>query len=117
MLGRLTLVTGPEEFLSERAVLAVRAAVKRADAEAELSETSADQLTMETLGEMAGRRYTGSPFLEEWHQRAVAAARKELGDDRYQRLWDRGVATGPDALALFAVADADNPARNFFQAS
>jgi predicted ATPase len=71
----------------------------------------------ETLWEMAGRRYTGSPFLEEWHQRAVAAARKELGDDRYQRLWDRGVATGPDALALFAVADADGPVRNFFQAS
>jgi non-specific serine/threonine protein kinase len=71
----------------------------------------------ETLWEMAGRRYTGSPFLEEWHQRAVAAARKELGDDRYQRLWDRGVATGPDALALFAVADADGPARNFFQTS
>ena len=71
----------------------------------------------ETLWELAGRRYTGSPFLEEWHQRAVAAAREELGDDRYKRLWDRGVATGPDALALFAVADADSPARNFFRAS
>lgn len=53
VLGRLTLVTGPEEFLAERAVQAVRAAVRRVDAEAELSETVADQLTMATLGELA----------------------------------------------------------------
>lgn len=53
VLGRVTLVTGPEEFLSERAVQAVRGAVRRADAEAEVSETSADQLTMATLGELA----------------------------------------------------------------
>jgi DNA polymerase-3 subunit delta len=53
VLGRITLVTGPEEFLAERAVQGVRAAVRRADAEAEFSETSADQLTMATLGELA----------------------------------------------------------------
>src|SRR5689334_997752 len=53
VLGRVTLVSGPEEFLAERTVQAIRAAVRRADAEAEFSETSADQLTMATLGELA----------------------------------------------------------------
>jgi DNA polymerase-3 subunit delta len=53
VLGRITLVTGPEEFLAERTVQEVRAAVRRADPEAELSETSADQLTMATLGDLA----------------------------------------------------------------
>ena len=32
VLGRITLVTGPEEFLGERAIAAVRAAVRRHDA-------------------------------------------------------------------------------------
>jgi DNA polymerase-3 subunit delta len=53
VLGRVTLITGPEEFLAERAVASVRAAVRAHDAEAELSETSADQLTMATLGDLA----------------------------------------------------------------
>ncbi len=53
VLGRVTLVTGPEEFLAERTVQSVRAAVRTADAEAEFSETAADQLTMATLGELA----------------------------------------------------------------
>jgi predicted ATPase len=61
----------------------------------------------ETIWELAGRRYTGSPFLESWHQRAVASALDDLGPDRYKELWDRGVSTGPDALALFAVRDVD----------
>src|SRR3954452_8244512 len=53
VLGRVTLVTGPEEFLAERTVQHVRAACRAADPEAELSETVADQLTMATLGELA----------------------------------------------------------------
>jgi DNA polymerase-3 subunit delta len=53
VLGRVTLVTGTEEFLAERTVQQVRAAVRRADPEAELSETVAGQLTMATLGELA----------------------------------------------------------------
>src|SRR3954447_2868137 len=53
VLGRITLVTGPEEFLGERAIAGVRAAVRRHDAEAEFSETSAASLTMATLGELA----------------------------------------------------------------
>lgn len=53
VLGRVTLVTGPEEFLADRMVGRVRAAVRGHDAESELSETTADQLTMATLGELA----------------------------------------------------------------
>lgn len=53
VLGRVILITGPEEFLSERSVQQCRAAVRAADPEAEFSETGADQLTMATLGELA----------------------------------------------------------------
>lgn len=52
-LGRVTLVTGKEEFLNERTVRAVRTAVKAYDAEAEFSETMAGDLTPATLGELA----------------------------------------------------------------
>lgn len=53
VLGRVTLVTGKEEFLNERTVVAVRDAVRRHDAEAEFSETSASDLSLATLGELA----------------------------------------------------------------
>lgn len=53
VLGRVTLVTGPEEFLAERTVTLVRAAVRAHDGEAELSETTGDRLTMATLGELS----------------------------------------------------------------
>ena len=53
VLGRVTLVTGKEEFLNERTVSAVREAVRAHDAEAELSETLASELSLATLGELA----------------------------------------------------------------
>jgi DNA polymerase III subunit delta len=53
VLGRVTLVTGKEEFLNERTVAAVRRAVREHDADAELAETSAGDLTLATLGEMS----------------------------------------------------------------
>lgn len=53
VLGRVTLVTGKEEFLNERTVVAVREAVRRHDPEAELSETQAGDLTLATLGELS----------------------------------------------------------------
>ena len=53
VLGRVTLVTGPEEFLGERAIRSVREAVRSHDAEAELSETMAGSLTMAELGDLA----------------------------------------------------------------
>ena len=53
VLGRLTLVTGPEEFLGERAITGVRSAVRSHDAEAEFSDTMAASLTMAELGDLA----------------------------------------------------------------
>ncbi|MCB0895298.1 MAG: DNA polymerase III subunit delta [Nocardioidaceae bacterium] len=53
VLGRVTLVTGKEEFLNERTVTAVRTAVRHHDHEAELSETLASDLTLATLGELS----------------------------------------------------------------
>jgi DNA polymerase-3 subunit delta len=52
-IGAVTLVTGPEEFLNERVVAAAKAAVRRADPEAEVSDTVGEQLTMAALGELA----------------------------------------------------------------
>ena len=52
-LGAVTLVTGPEEFLNERVIRAAREAVRRADPEAESSDTVGDQLSMASLGELA----------------------------------------------------------------
>ena len=53
VLGRITLVTGTEEFLNERTVHAVREPVRATDAEAELTETNAADLSLATLGELA----------------------------------------------------------------
>lgn len=53
VLGRVTLVTGKEEFLGERAVAEVRAAVRAHDPEAEQSETRAVDLTAASLGELS----------------------------------------------------------------
>jgi DNA polymerase-3 subunit delta len=53
VLGRVTLVTGKEEFLNERTISAVRETVRAHDPEAELSETMASDLTLGTLGELS----------------------------------------------------------------
>ena len=53
VLGKVVLVTGKEEFLGERIVSAVRAAVRSHDAEAELAESRAADLTLAALGELA----------------------------------------------------------------
>src|SRR4051794_37180052 len=53
VLGHVTLVTGPEEFLNQRAVAAAVRAVRAADPESEVSETTAEQISMAALGELA----------------------------------------------------------------
>jgi DNA polymerase-3 subunit delta len=53
VLGRVTLVTGKEEFLNERTVTAVREAVRHHDPESEVTETVASDLTLAALGEMS----------------------------------------------------------------
>lgn len=95
VLGRITLVTGPEEFLSERAVQAVRGAVRRADSEAELSETTADQLTMATLGELA------APSLFSSTRCVVVRSLEDLPEESVPGLVDYAGAPAEDvALVL-----------------
>src|SRR5215207_6344373 len=53
VLGLVTLVTGKEEYLNERTIVAIRDAVRRHDAAAELSETQAGGLTLAELGELS----------------------------------------------------------------
>ena len=53
VLGRVTLVTGKEEFLNERTVTTAWTAVREHDPEAELSQTMAGDLTLAGLGELA----------------------------------------------------------------
>ncbi|SFB70935.1 DNA polymerase III, delta subunit [Nocardioides terrae] len=53
VLGRVTLVTGKEEFLSERTVALVKNAVKAHDSDAEVGDALAHDLTLGTLGELA----------------------------------------------------------------
>lgn len=53
VLGRVVLVTGKEEYLSARTVGSVREAVRAHDAEAELAESAASELTLASLGEMS----------------------------------------------------------------
>lgn len=53
VLGRVVLVTGKEEFLGARSVDEIRAVVRAYDAESELSEAIASDLTLAALGELA----------------------------------------------------------------
>ena len=53
VLGHVTLVTGKEEFLRERTVGAVRAAVRSHDGEAEMAEAVGADLTLGSLGELS----------------------------------------------------------------
>ena len=52
VLGRVLLVTGKEEFLSDRVVAQVRRTVRAHDAEAELAESEGSRLSLAVLGEL-----------------------------------------------------------------
>jgi len=96
VLGHVTLVTGPEEFLAERTVQQVRAACRRADPEAEFSEALADQLTMATLGELA------APSLFSATRCVVVRKLEDLPEESAPGLLD--YAAGPaDDVALVLV--------------
>jgi len=53
VLGRVTLVTGPEEFLNERTVRQVREATLAQAPDAEFSETVGGDLTPSSMGELS----------------------------------------------------------------
>jgi len=95
VLGRVILVTGKEEFLSERTVRSVRAAVKAYDAEAELSEALANDLTLGTLGELS------APSLFSSVRCVVVRALENLPDESVAGLVDYASAPAEEvALVL-----------------
>jgi DNA polymerase-3 subunit delta len=96
VLGRITLVTGKEEFLSERTVTGVRAAVRRHDHEAELSETQAAGLSLAQLGELS------APSLFSSTRCVVVRAVEELPDESVDGLLEYA-ATPADDVALVLV--------------
>lgn len=51
-LGRITLITGPEEFLGERVIQRIRAEVAQIDSEAEFTDTEASNLDRDGLEEL-----------------------------------------------------------------
>ncbi len=96
VLGRITLVTGPEEFLGERAIAAVRASVRAHDAEAEVSETSAASLTMATLGELA------APSLFSTIRCVVVRRLEDLPEESFPGLLDYAAAPAEDVALVLA---------------
>lgn len=96
VLGRLTLVTGPEEFLGERAIAAVRAAVRSHDDEAELSETMAAALTMGELGDLA------SPSLFSSTRCIVVRGLEDLPEESAAGLLDYAAAPAEGVALVLA---------------
>ncbi len=96
VLGRITLVTGPEEFLGERAIAGVRAAVRSHDAEAEFSETSAASLTMATLGDMA------APSLFSSTRCVVVRRLEDLPEESAPGLLDYAAAPAEEVALVLA---------------
>ncbi|MFS3128882.1 DNA polymerase III subunit delta [Nocardioides sp. Bht2] len=95
VLGRITLVSGSEEFLSERSVSAVRAAVRSHDPEFEFAESMASDLTMATLGEMS------APSLFSATRCVVVRALENLPDESVEGLLDYAASPVEDvALVL-----------------
>ena len=80
ILGHVTLVTGPEEFLNQRTVGAATAAVQAFDPESEVSETTADQVSMAALGELA------APSLFSSIRCVVVQGLEDLPDDAHDGL-------------------------------
>ena len=95
VLGRVTLVTGKEEFLGERTVASVRAAVKAFDAEAEMAESVGGDLSLATLGELA------APSLFSSTRCVVVRALENLPDESVAGLLEYASAPVEDvALVL-----------------
>jgi len=89
-------VTGKEEFLSERVVQAVRAAVRAHDPEAEVSEAGAADLTLATLGELS------APSLFSSIRCVVVRSLENLPDESVAGLLDYAAAPS-DEVALVLV--------------
>ncbi len=94
-LGSVTLVTGPEELLNERIVLAAKAAVLRSDPDAEAHETAGEQVDRGSLGELS------APSLFSSTRFVVVRRLEDVPDEVHEGLVDYASAPDPDvALVL-----------------
>jgi DNA polymerase-3 subunit delta len=96
VIGRVTMVTGSEEFLGEREVQRVKAAVRAYDAEAEFSDAAGDGLTMANLGELA------APSLFSSTRCVIVRQLENLPDESVTGLLDYAAAPA-DGVALVLV--------------
>ena len=80
VLGTTTLITGSQEFLAERAIAEIRASVRAADADADVSELDADELGVGALAEIA------SPSLFASMRVVVVRRLEDLPDEAVQPL-------------------------------
>lgn len=96
VLGRITLITGPEEFLGERAIADVRTAVRSHDSEAEFSETSAAALTMAGLGDLA------APSLFSTTRCVVVRRLEDLPEESHPGMLDYAAAPAEDVALVLA---------------
>ncbi len=90
ILGHITLVTGPEEFLNQRTVRAALRAVRESDPESEVSETTADQVTMGVLSDLA------APSLFSSIRCVVVRQIEDLPEDTQDGLVDYAAAPAED---------------------
>ncbi len=90
ILGHVTLVTGPEEFLNERTISAALRAVRDSDPESEVSETTADQLSMGTLADLA------APSLFSSIRCVVVRSLEDLPEDTHEGLLGYAAAPAED---------------------
>lgn len=96
VLGRVTLVTGKEEFLNERTVVQVREAVLGHDAESEVSDTDASGMNAASLGEL------GAPSLFSSIRCVVVRALENLPEESVDGLLAYAAAPSDD-IALVLV--------------
>ena len=90
VLGHVTLVTGPEEFLNQRAVSTATAAVRRAEPDFEVSEAAADSLSMAALADLA------APSLFSSIRCVVVRGLEDLPEDVHGGLLEYAAAPAPD---------------------
>jgi DNA polymerase-3 subunit delta len=90
ILGHVILVTGPEELLNERAVSSALAAVREHDAEAEVSQTNADQMSMAALADLA------APSLFSSNRCVVVRGLENLPEEAHQGLVDYASSPADD---------------------
>lgn len=96
ILGHVTVVTGPEELLNQRSVDAAIAAVRSSDPDAEVSETTGDQLSMAGLGDLS------APSLFSSIRCVVVSRLEDLAEDVYDGLVGYATEPSPD-IGLIVV--------------